>query len=227
MRRDLLVLFAFALVVRGVAAALISIPPYTDPAYYTVVAQQLALGHGFSTPVLWSFLETGGAMPVDPSLPLASNGHWMPLTSMVAWPFVALLGGWLGTWHAAQVPMVILGAGLVPFTYLVGWELWASRRVALGGSILVLLGGPFLVYAPMVDNFAVFGAAGAGALYAAVRAVRAERPGEYVVFETYRDRAAFEAHLGSAHSVAFNERLAPLVAGGGSRLTWLSPVPHV
>ncbi len=56
--------------------------------------------------------------------------------------------------------------------------------------------------------------------------VRSERPHEYVVFETYRDRAAFEAHLGSAHSAVFNDALGPLVAGGGSRLTWLSEVPR-
>jgi len=45
------------------------------------------------------------------------------------------------------------------------------------------------------------------------------------VFETYRDRAAFDAHVGSAHSVEFNRRLGPLVEGGASRLTWLSAVP--
>ncbi len=54
--------------------------------------------------------------------------------------------------------------------------------------------------------------------------VRAEQPHEFVVFETYRDRAAFEAHLASPHSVEFNRRLTPLVHGGGSRLTWLSAV---
>lgn len=56
--------------------------------------------------------------------------------------------------------------------------------------------------------------------------VRSERPSEYVVFEIYRDRAAFEAHIGSPHSAVFNGRLGPLVAGGGSRLTWLSEVPQ-
>jgi quinol monooxygenase YgiN len=54
--------------------------------------------------------------------------------------------------------------------------------------------------------------------------VRSERPCEFVVFETYRDRAAFEDHLGSAHSIEFNRRLTPLVEGGGSRLTWLSEI---
>jgi quinol monooxygenase YgiN len=54
--------------------------------------------------------------------------------------------------------------------------------------------------------------------------VRTQQPEEYVVFETYRDRAAFEEHICTPHSVEFNRLLGPLVVGGGSRLTWLSPV---
>lgn len=54
--------------------------------------------------------------------------------------------------------------------------------------------------------------------------VRTERPTEFVVFETYRDRAAFEEHLASTHCVDFNRALTPLVEGAGSTLTWLSPV---
>ncbi len=57
-----------------------------------MVAEQLATGHGFSAPVLWSFLEVGGSLPADPMLPVPSNGHWMPLTSIVAAAGMALLG---------------------------------------------------------------------------------------------------------------------------------------
>jgi 4-amino-4-deoxy-L-arabinose transferase-like glycosyltransferase len=181
MRRDLAWLFVAALAVRAGAALLVPSPPYTDPAYYTMVAGQLAAGHGLSAPALWSFLEVGGRLPANPGLPVPSNGHWMPLTSLVAAPFVAVLGDWLGAWRAAQIPMVLLGAALVPFTYLVGWELWSSRRVALGGALLMLLGGPLLVYFPMVDNFAVFGACGGVAIWSSVRAMRASRPGWWLV----------------------------------------------
>ncbi len=55
--------------------------------------------------------------------------------------------------------------------------------------------------------------------------VRQDRPREYVVFETYADGAAFEAHLSSEHSRRFNAAITDLVEGGGSRLTWLAPVP--
>jgi 4-amino-4-deoxy-L-arabinose transferase-like glycosyltransferase len=180
-RLDVVLLFAAALVARLVAAALVAYPPYTDPAYYSLVAQQLADGHGFSVPVLWSFLEVGGRLPAHPALPVPSNGHWMPLTSIVSSGWVALLGPVIGAWRAAQVPMILLGSALVPFTYLISWELWRSRSAALVAALLVLLAGPLLVMVPLVDNFAVFGAAGATAIWCSTRAVSSLRPGPWLV----------------------------------------------
>jgi hypothetical protein len=176
--RDLLVLTIVALGLRTAAALLVPWPPYTDAAYYDMVAQQLATGHGFSAPIIWSFLEVGSRIPANPSLPVPSNGHWMPLTSVVAAGSMAVLGpGWRG----GQVPMVLLASALVPITYLVGWQFWHSRTVALGGATLALLGGPLLIAAPLVANYAVFGVTGAGALYASCRAVQAPRSGPWLL----------------------------------------------
>jgi 4-amino-4-deoxy-L-arabinose transferase-like glycosyltransferase len=177
-RRDLVVLALVALLLRTAAAVLVSQPPYTDPAYYTLVAQQLVTGHGFQVPVLWSFLEVGGRLPADPTLPIPSNGHWMPLTSIVAAGSMLLFGT---SWLAGELPMILLSVGLVLLTYQVGWELWSSRRVALSASFLALFAGPMLVYVPMVDAFAVFGTCGAGAIYASVRAVRSSSPGWWLL----------------------------------------------
>lgn len=52
---------------------------------------------------------------------------------------------------------------------------------------------------------------------------RAEAPEEFFVFEVYRDRAAFETHLGGEAGRVFNEELADHVAGGGSALRFLEP----
>ena len=180
-RSDVLLLFVVALAARSLAAALVGYAPYTDPAYYSLVADRLADGHGFTVPVLWSFLEVGGHLPAHPTLPVPSNGHWMPLTSIVASSWVALLGPVIGSWRAAQIPMVLLGAALVPFTYLVSWELWQSRSTAVVAALLVLLAGPLLVYVPVVDGFAVFGAAGAACIWCSTRAVTAPRPGLWLV----------------------------------------------
>ena len=181
MSRDLVGLFVLALVTRVAAALLIDYPPYADPAYYQLVGEQLAAGHGFSVPVLWSFLEVGGRLPADPILPIPSNGHWMPLTSIVAAGSIALFSDLLGSWRAAQLPMILIGAALVPFTYFVAIDLWASRFNAWIAALLMLTAGPLLVMAPLVDAFAVFGAAGAAALWCSMRAVRSPRPGPWLV----------------------------------------------
>jgi len=48
-----------------------------------------------------------------------------------------------------------------------------------------------------------------------------ENPAEFFVYEEYADADAFEAHIGADYGVEFNRRLAALVEGGGSALTWL------
>lgn len=39
-----------------------------------------------------------------------------------------------------------------------------------------------------------------------------DRPGQVYLYEVYDDRAAFEAHLASAHFADFDRQVAPLVA---------------
>jgi hypothetical protein len=176
MRRDVVALTLLALVARLAAAALVDYPPYTDAAYYLMMGERLAHGHGFTAPVLWSFLEVGGSLPANPMLPVPSNGHWMPLTEIVAAAGIVVLEPLLGAWRAAQVPFILLSAALVPFTYVIGWELWRRRPVALAAAGLALLGGPYLVLYPQVNNIAVFGILGAGSVWCAIRAVIAEHP---------------------------------------------------
>ena len=176
--RDLLVLFGVALVVRIVAVILVPWPPFTDPAYYSLVAQRLAEGHGFTTPVLWSFIEVGSVIPDPATLPVPSNAHWMPLTSIVAAASMAVFGA---SYVAGTVPLVILSALLVPFTYLVTVELFGSRWTAILAAALALFAGPLLIMYPTTDNFAVFGAIGAASLYCSTRAVRAPHPGAWLV----------------------------------------------
>jgi 4-amino-4-deoxy-L-arabinose transferase-like glycosyltransferase len=176
--RDLILVSALALTARGVAALLVWWPPYTDPAYYSLVAQRLADGHGFTVPVLWSFLEVGSAIPQPPELPVPSNGHWMPLTSIVAAGSMALFGS---SWQAGQVPMVLLGAALVPLTYAIAWELWGSRAVAWVSALLAIFAGPLLLMYATVDNFAVFGLAGALAIWCSARAVTSPRFGPWLI----------------------------------------------
>ena len=54
--------------------------------------------------------------------------------------------------------------------------------------------------------------------------IRVDSPSTVFVCEAYRDQAAFDEHLASAHGYDFTFRVADLVVGGGSRLTMLSPI---
>ena len=176
--RDLIVLFVVALIARAVAVAIVPWPPFTDPAYYSLVAQRLAEGHGFTTPVLWSFIEVGSVIPDPAVLPVPSNAHWMPLTSIVAAASMAVFGS---TYVAGTVPLVVLSALLVPLTYLIAMELFESRGAGLLAAALAIFAGPLFIMYPTTDNFAVFGATGAASLYCSMRAIRAPRPGPWLV----------------------------------------------
>ena len=176
--RDLLVLTAAALVARIVAVLVVPWPPFTDPAYYSMIAQRLTEGFGFTTPVLWSFIEVGSVLPDPAVLPVPSNAHWMPLTSIVSAASMAVFGP---TYLAGTLPLVVLSALLVPLTYIVTIELWHARGAALLAAVLAIFAGPLLIMYPTIDNFAVFGATGAAAIYCSTRAVRAARPGPWLV----------------------------------------------
>ena len=63
-------------------------PAYPDSFYYVDVARALAAGHGFNVDFVWIFAEVGGTIPADPTLPIPSNAHWMPLASIVQVPFI-------------------------------------------------------------------------------------------------------------------------------------------
>ena len=176
--RDVAILFGVAVLVRATAAWLVPFPPHVDAAYYTTVAEQLASGNGFTTPVLWSFLEVGGHLPTNPTLPVPSNAHWMPLTAVISAGSMALFGV---DWRAGQLPMVILSSLLVPITYVAGSLVWRSRRVAVIGSLLAVAAGPLLLMYPLVESFAAFGLLGALTLLFSVRAVDSPRPGPWLV----------------------------------------------
>ncbi|MDQ2933553.1 MAG: glycosyltransferase family 39 protein [Chloroflexota bacterium] len=166
--RELIRLTVLALLVRTAVALVIDRAPWTDSAYYYASARELATGHGLTVPFVWSFLETGGRLPTHPALPIPSHAHWMPLTSFVSAGAMWLLGA---TWRAGQVAMVLLSTLLTPLAYLIGLRIFRSRAAGVAGGVLVVFCGPLLLFGSIVENFAVFGLAGAGALYAAMRSV--------------------------------------------------------
>ena len=162
-------LYLLAFVGRLVLVGGFADPAYPDSFYYVDVARQLAAGHGFHTDVLWIFAEVGGKIPPDPTLPIPSNAHWMPLASIVQVPFIWVLGP---TAFASALPFALIGATAAPLAWAIGRDAGVPGYVAVGAGILTALPGLSWVYMAQPDNFSLYQPLVAGALWMAARGVR-------------------------------------------------------
>lgn len=157
-RRDLLVIFALALLARTLAALPQTQPNYMDAAYYTVGGQRLAQGYGFSDPYIWNYLDQPIALPQPGYL------YWMPLPSILAAASQVVFGV---SYRAAQLPFVLLSALLPLIAYVAAWQLReaARRRHAWLAALLTIFSAFYLPYWGVPESFAPFAVFGALALY--------------------------------------------------------------
>jgi hypothetical protein len=168
MRIPLLV-YALALAVRVVLIWHFPDPAYPDSFYYVDVARALSRGDGFNIDFIWIFPEVGGGIPDDPTLPIPSNAHWMPLASLVQVPFIALLGP---TAWASALPFALIGALAAPLTWFVARDAKASGAVALGAGILTAIPVLSVVYMTQPDNFSLYQPLVVAALWMGARGLR-------------------------------------------------------
>lgn len=177
-RRSLALLFGLAL---ALATALWSVAPeagYPDSWYYRAVAREIATGHGFTAPYLWSYVATGGGIDPAGLLPVAAFEHWMPLASLVAVPSLAILGpSPLGY----ALPFLLAAALIAPLTAILGSRLGLSSRLAMLAGLLAAVPGPFFWWATRSDNFALFALLGNLALWALAEARSGRRPQRHLL----------------------------------------------
>ncbi|MBM4421908.1 MAG: glycosyltransferase family 39 protein [Chloroflexi bacterium] len=156
-RRDLLFLFALALLFNFGAASFIRAPGYVDDAYYFGGALRLAQGQGFTEPYLWNYLG-------DPqSLPQPSHLYWMPLTSIVAALSMAAFGQ---SFAAARFPLLLLASLLPLITYHCSLRATGLHRHAFGAGLLTIFSGFYPAYWGTTDSFALYGLIGGATLLA-------------------------------------------------------------
>ncbi|HEV8669985.1 MAG TPA: hypothetical protein VGS01_04535 [Candidatus Limnocylindria bacterium] len=139
-----------ALIVRIASAVIVVQPGYTDAYYYSAIAARLAHGDGLTADFIWNFLEA----PDFAALPVASHRFWLPLATTLQAGGIALLGGLLGEFRAAQTAVIAVAAFLPAATYAAARSLDASLRYALGAAAVVGLGGVFAPGWVAVDSFA-------------------------------------------------------------------------
>jgi hypothetical protein len=161
--REAAVVFILALAVRVALAIPQTQPGYMDAYYYTVGAQQLATGRGFTEPFIWNYLD-------DPQgVPRPSHQYWMPLPSILAGLSMRVFGA---NFRAAQVPFILLSALLPMMAYTIGWRAFANRRHAWAAALFTLFSGFFLPVWSLPETFAPFAVFGALSLWTAGRGGR-------------------------------------------------------
>ena len=123
--------FAVALVIRIVAAAMVRFPVPEDTAYYAGVARNLAEGRGLISNALWSYQT----QPLE--VPRAAFELWLPLPSLLEAIPAALLGA--AEWfRAAQVVSVLAGSVVAVLAWRLGADVAAAEDAADGVRIRVI-----------------------------------------------------------------------------------------
>ncbi|HEX7490488.1 MAG TPA: hypothetical protein VF337_02155 [Candidatus Limnocylindrales bacterium] len=156
--------FVVALVVRAVAAAVISFPIPEDTAYYAGVARNLVQGRGLVTDALWSY----GTQPLV--VPRAAFEIWMPLPSLLAAIPIAIFGA--DNWYrAAQVFSVITSSVVVVMAWRLAADVAAemslpigrARTMGIGTGLVAAIMWPLVIYGALPDSTALFAALALGA----------------------------------------------------------------
>ena len=154
-----LLILTVSLTVRWLYVRAVVFPPLDDPTFYLATAENLVSGRGLVVDALWSY-----QMPF-PSVTHPSHEHWMPLTTGLIASAFALLGSSLRT---GQLPGMILGALLAPFTYLVGRRTLpgglCNRWVAFSAALLVAISATLSYQSASSDSSAPFALIAASAL---------------------------------------------------------------
>ena len=140
-------LAAVGILTAATMAIFVRAPGYMDAEYYYSSAVELSEGRGFQEPFVWNYLDN----PV--TLPHPSHLYWMPLASILAAAGMKALGG---GFRAAQLPFVLLAAGLPLLAAWIAVQLKASARQAVLSGLLGAFAGFYLPFLVTTDAFAAY-----------------------------------------------------------------------
>ncbi len=124
-------------------------PGFTDAYYYFETASRLARGEGFTTDLVWNFVEAPGFAP----LPAPSHRFWMPLATVLQALGIVVAGGVLGPFRAAQLPITLVAVAIAPATYLLARRLGQAPQLAALAAFVAGLGGVDAAAWSSLDNF--------------------------------------------------------------------------
>ena len=169
--RTPLLLYALALVVRGVLIALYPDPGYPDSYYYVDVARAIASGQGLNVDFVWIFAEVGNKLPDPAVLPIPSNAHWLPLASLIQAPFVSILGP---TAFANALPGILIGSLAAPLTWLIARDAGARPLICAAAGVLSAIPGAVTAFLAQPENFALLHPLVAATLWLTARGLKGD-----------------------------------------------------
>ena len=165
--------FVVALVARAWAASVVTFPTQ-DAAYYLDVARNLISGHGLTADSIFSYATPPYAFPRQ------AFELWLPMASFLEAIPMALLGGLLPAFAAAQVASVLVGS----LVAVLAWRLAAdvaierelpperARTIALGTGLAAGVYLPLVVASAQPDSTMPFAACVLGAVLVMSRTLR-------------------------------------------------------
>ena len=145
--RQNLFLLLISLLVFLVIAKIQTVPGYMDADYYFLGGRQLAIGEGFTEPVLWNYLD-------DPTgLPHPSHAYWMPLASILAALGMRMTG--VPTFAMGKIGFLGLAIMIPWVTATLSFQITGNRHWAFGSGILAIASGFYLPYITTTDTFSI------------------------------------------------------------------------
>lgn len=148
-------LYAFALIVRLVAAVEMPFPTTEPSAYYVDVAQNLVAGHGLVSDAVWSYATAPLEVP-KPAFTL-----WLPMSTFVSAAAMTVVGD---SFWAAQLGHSLLGALVAPLAWAIGREAANAqgldsrrgRAVAISAGLLAAVLSPLVLGSVVPDSYTPF-----------------------------------------------------------------------
>jgi hypothetical protein len=150
--------------------AIVAVPGYTDAYYYVDIARHVASGQGLVADFVWSPLEA----PDLALLPVPSHRFWMPLASFVQAAGIAVIGGAVGPFRAAQLVIVLIAVFVPLAAYLAARSLGAGTAWSLAAAILAGSGGLFAPAWVTLDSYGIAALFGTAFFLAYSRAARGD-----------------------------------------------------
>ena len=147
-KRNLAVLFVFAVFVQSMAAFWIRLPGYMDAEYYYGQGVQLFENHSFDENFIWNYLN-------DPSIiPVAGFSFWLPITSILAALGMFLFG--TESFFASRFFFILIAAFIPIIAAKIAFAIQGDKRSAILASGLAIFSGLFFPYATITDTFTPF-----------------------------------------------------------------------